>query len=107
MKHNKKDYELKIISCSGGGAIVKNSFELQELYDYDTVKHISNELVINLNHKNDVMLSITNNSNGISVVRGYPSPARLNDVNHLVNEIQEIANIIPGYEEGEEKFHHD
>lgn len=107
MKKNKKGYELKIISGSGAGKVVKNSFDLQELYVYDTVKYISNELTTNLNNKNDVMLSITNNSNGISVVRDYPSPARLNDVNHLVNEIKEIVNIILGYEEGEEKFHHD
>nr|WP_276615779.1 DUF1869 domain-containing protein [Salmonella enterica] len=53
------------------------------------------------------MLSITNNSNGISVVRDYPSSVRLNDINHLVKEIKEIANIILGYEVGEEKIHHD
>ncbi|EGL0308508.1 DUF1869 domain-containing protein [Salmonella enterica] len=107
MKHNEKGYELKIISFSVPGKVVKKSFYLQDLYAYDTVKEISRELANNLNNKHDVMLSITNSSNGVSVVRDYPSPTRLNDINHLVKEIKEIANIILGYEEGEEKFHHD
>ncbi|EDH5856558.1 DUF1869 domain-containing protein [Salmonella enterica subsp. enterica serovar Muenchen] len=107
MKHDKKGYELKIISCSGTETVVINSFELQGLYANDTVKHVLHKLTSNMNHKHDVMLSITNNSNGISVVRDYPSSVRLNDINHLVKEIKEIANIILGYEVGEEKIHHD
>ncbi|HBV3339689.1 DUF1869 domain-containing protein (plasmid) [Klebsiella pneumoniae] len=107
MKHQNKGYELTISYLSESCDIVKHSLDLPGLYSYDVIKGVNHGLVENVNNELNAMLTITNNSNGISVTRNYQSILVLKDMNLLTKEIKEIANIILGYEEAEENFIHD
>ncbi|HHD7473810.1 TPA: DUF1869 domain-containing protein [Klebsiella oxytoca] len=107
MRQKNKGYELNIHSQDESKGIVEHSLDLQGLYTYDIINNLTHNLTKKTNNKQNAVLTITNCSNGISIVRNYQSLIMLEDHDFLVKEIKVIANIILGYEEAEEGFIHD
>ncbi|NIY49879.1 DUF1869 domain-containing protein [Cedecea colo] len=107
MQVKNRGYELKISSSAEWDEIVKHAADLKGLYANGMIKAITHNLHKNSMNELEVILTVTNSNNGISVARDYQSFTELKGNDFLSEEIKAIANIILGYEEAEEIFFHD